>query len=122
MTGIPASGSLAEWRALPGLNAENELIVADYIAMLADDLAGLRYNKAAHNRVLQDRIGRGRGSIEYKHQNISAVMRWLGQPWIPGYKPALNFQASLVEAVVRCLDRRPGLPVPYRTRGFGEWP
>ena len=87
--------------------AENELIVADYFAMLADDLAGRRYNKAARNRALQDRIGRGRGSIEYKHQNISAVLQWLGQPWIPGYRPALNFQGSLVEAVVRFIDRRP---------------
>ena len=86
---------------------ENDLIVADYFAMLADDLAGRRYNKAAHNRALQSRIGRGPGSIEYKHQNISAVLQWLGQPWITGYKPALNFQGSLVEAVTRCLDRRP---------------
>ena len=91
----------------PWTDSENELIVAEYFGMLADDLAGRRYNKAAHNRALQGRIGRGRGSIEYKHQNISAVMQWLGQPWIPGYKPALNFQGSLVETVVRWLDRSP---------------
>lgn len=46
-------------------------------------------------------IGRPRGSIEYKHQNISAVLKGLGEDWIPGYKPAFNFQASLVDAVVR---------------------
>ena len=79
--------------------------VADYFAMLAEDIAGRSYNKAAHNRGLQQRIGRGRGSIEFKHQNISAVLLGLGQPWIPGYKPAANFQNALVDGVLRWLDR-----------------
>jgi len=73
--------------------------------MLADDIAGIPYNKAAHNRGLQGRIKRGRGSIEFKHQNISAVLLGLGQPWIPGYKPAANFQNALVDGVLRWLDR-----------------
>ena len=85
----------------PWSDAENDLIVADYFAMLAADLAAHPYNKAERNRALQARIGRGRGAIEYKHQNISAVLQWLGQPWIVGYKPALNFQGSLVGAVMR---------------------
>ena len=37
---------------------ENDLIVADYFAMLADDIAGRPYNKAGHNRDLQARIDR----------------------------------------------------------------
>ena len=93
---------------------ENDLIVADYFAMLAEDLAGRPYSKAGHNRRLQNRVGRGRGSIEYKHQNISAVLQWLGQTWIPGYKPALNFQGELIDAVVRWLDRRPDYLAPAR--------
>lgn len=101
-------------------DTENDLIVADYFAMLADDLAGRRYNKAAHNRALQNRIRRGRGSIEYKHQNISAVLQWLGQPWITGYKPALNFQDSLVEAVARWLDRRPDYLFPMELGSFAS--
>ena len=44
-------------------DAQNDLIVADYFAMLADDVAGRRYNKAAHNRALQARIGRSKGAI-----------------------------------------------------------
>ena len=91
----------------PWSDAENDLIVADYFAMLAADLAAHPYNKAERNRALQARIGRGRGSIEYKHQNISAVLQRLCQPWIVGYKPALNFQDSLIDAVVRWLDRHP---------------
>lgn len=86
---------------------QNNAIVADYFAMLADDEAGRPYSKAEHNRRLQALIGRPRGSIEYKHQNISAVLKGLGESWIPGYKPAFNFQGSLVDAVARWLVTHP---------------
>lgn len=73
--------------------------------MLAEDIAGHKYNKAEHNRQLQSRLPqRSRGSIEFKHQNISAVLLGLGQPWIEGYKPASQFQLSLVDAVLRHLN------------------
>jgi hypothetical protein len=88
-------------------DAENDAIVADYFAMLIDDVGGQPYSKAEHNRLLQTEIERGRGSIEYKHQNISAVLKGLGEIWIPGYKPAFNFQSSLADAVVRWLERHP---------------
>ena len=39
---------------------ENDLIVADYFAMLADDISGRPYSKAEHNRHLQQRIDRSR--------------------------------------------------------------
>lgn len=92
----------------PWSDIENDAIVADYMGMLENDLAGRPYSKAEHNRQLQALIGRGRGSIEYKHQNISAVLKGLGETWIEGYKPAFNFQTSLVDAVERWLDARPG--------------
>ncbi len=98
---------------------QNDAIVADYFAMLADDLAGRPYSKAEHNRRLRAVIGRPRGSIEYKHQNISAVLKGLGQGWIPGYKPAFNFQASLVDAVVHWLDRHPNWLAPAERAGIG---
>lgn len=91
----------------PWTDAENDLIVADYFAMLADDIAGRPYNKAEHNRDLQARVDRNRSSIEFKHQNISAVLKGLGEDWIPGYKPAFNFQMTLVDAVVRWLALNP---------------
>ncbi|EBA14433.1 hypothetical protein RSK20926_02152 [Roseobacter sp. SK209-2-6] len=90
-----------EWSDL-----ENDAIVADYFSMLSDELGGNRYNKAAHNRALQELIGRSKGSIEFKHQNISAVLKGLGETWINGYKPAFNFQMSLVDAVARHLQQR----------------
>lgn len=86
---------------------ENDSIVARYFAMLADDVSGRPYSKAAQNRELQREIGRPRGSIEYKHQNISAVLKGLGEDWIPGYKPAFNFQGTLEDAVARWLAVHP---------------
>lgn len=91
----------------PWTDEENDLIVADYFAMLADDVAGRPYSKAEHNRQLQTRIDRSRTSIEFKHQNISAVLRGLGEDWIAGYKPAFNFQMALVDAVARWLAFNP---------------
>lgn len=88
-------------------DSENDAIVADYFAMLGE-LAGHTVNKAERNRELQALIKRGRGSIEYKHQNISAILLSLGETWIAGYKPAFNFQRSLEQAVLRWLDAHPG--------------
>jgi hypothetical protein len=88
---------------------ENDLIVADYFAMLHAEISGSRYAKAEHRRHLKPMLNqRSEGSIEFKHQNISAVLLGLGQPWIDGYKPASRFQGSLVEAVLRWLDSQPG--------------
>ena len=86
---------------------ENDLIVADYFAMLADDLAGRPYSKAEHNRNLQARVGRSRGSIEFKHMNISAVLTILAEDTLRGYRPAFNIQAALIDAVARWLARHP---------------
>lgn len=108
----------------PWTYEENDLIVADYFAMLAKDVVGRPYNKAAHNRRLQKIILRGRSSIEFKHQNISAVLKGLGEAWIPGYKPAFNFQMSLVDAVARWLALNPGwtirMPKVGAARGMQE--
>ncbi|WP_408591272.1 DUF3883 domain-containing protein [Novosphingobium sp.] len=94
-------------------DAENAAIVADYFAMLADDIAEVAYVKVAHNSALQALTGRSKGSIEFKHQNISAVLQRFGQPWITGYKPAVNFQDALIDAVRRWLDAHPDwLAVP----------
>lgn len=88
-------------------DAENDLIVADYFDMLNLDIAGHSYNKAERNRNLQPLLsGRSRGSVEFKHQNISAVLLGLGQPWIIGYKPASRFQSSLLDAVLKQLETK----------------
>jgi len=40
---------------------QNDAIVADYFAMLAEDIAGRSYNKTGHNRLVQAMTGRSRG-------------------------------------------------------------
>lgn len=59
-----------------------------------------KYNKAAHNRNLLPLLNdRTRGAIESKHQNISAVLREMGLPFVNGYKPLSNYQKLLEENV-----------------------
>ncbi len=111
-------------RSAPWTDEENDLVVADYFAMLADDLAGRDYNKTESRRALMPRLReRSEGAIEFKHQNISAVLKGLGEDWIPGYRPAFNFQAALVDAVARWLALNPAwlerMPVGRRAEAGG---
>jgi hypothetical protein len=57
------------------------------------------------------RIGRSHRSVEFKHQNISAVMDALGLPWIKGYIPKANFQNAIFDAIDRFLSSSPGILV-----------
>ncbi|RUW80467.1 hypothetical protein EOA28_04870, partial [Mesorhizobium sp. M2A.F.Ca.ET.067.02.1.1] len=96
-------------------NREIDLIVSDYFDMLALELAGRPFVKAQRNAALQELTGRSRGSIEFKHQNISAVLYRLGMQWIAGYKPLANFQRALIDGVERHIARDPALfenPMP----------
>jgi hypothetical protein len=85
---------------------ELDAIIADYFVMLGDELIHKPYVKAHHRAALMQQIGRSSGSIERKHQNISAVLMELGLPWIWGYKPLPNYQEALFEAVDRHLSGR----------------
>jgi len=96
---------------------ELDAIVADYFAMLAADLTGRAYVKSRHSAALMAKIGRTHRSVEFKHQNISAVLDELGMPWIPGYKPKLNYQNAIFDAIDRYLTRHPGVLEPAPKRG-----
>lgn len=79
---------------------ENEAAVSAYLTMLEAELRGESYNKAEHRRALLPHLnGRSEGAIEYKHENISAVLIELGWPYISGYKPAFNYQQLLFDVV-----------------------
>lgn len=88
-------------------DAENDMVVADYFAMLSKELSGQSFVKAHHNQALTETIGRSKKSIEYKHMNISAVLERLGLPRIKGYAPLANFQSSLIAAIERRLATDP---------------
>lgn len=87
---------------MPWSRTEVEAIVGDYFHMLTQELAGQTYSKTAHRRALARQLdNRNDGSIERKHQNISAILIELGCPYIAGYKPLGNFQSLLYEVVSR---------------------
>ncbi len=93
---------------------EVKLIVNDYFAMLTDELSGKKVNKSFHRKALLPLLdNRSEGSIEYKHQNISAVLIILGQPYIRGYLPRYNYQKILEEAVIDYLTANPEMEVLF---------
>ncbi|WP_394690961.1 DUF3883 domain-containing protein [Hoeflea sp.] len=93
--------------AQPWSDDENDAIVAEYFGLLTAELIGRPKNKAEVRRSIQTLTGRAKGAIEYKNQNISAIMLALGQDWVRGYKPAHNYQHSLRDAVLRWLNTYP---------------
>jgi len=88
---------------------ELDAIVADYFAMLAAELSGQHYVKSRHSEALMAQIGRTHRSVEFKRQNISAVLDELGMPWIPGYKPKRNYQNAIFAAIDRYLTKHPAI-------------
>jgi hypothetical protein len=79
---------------------EAEATVADYLAMLKEELRGHPYNKSEHRRALALRVKRSDLAIDRKHMNVSAILGELGYPWIDGFKPYSNYQNLLREVVV----------------------
>jgi hypothetical protein len=89
-----------DWR-----QEEVEATVADYFNMLDKELRGHDYNKTEHRHRLSALLkNRSEGSIERKHQNISAVLRDLDFPFINGYKPLGNYQQMLFNVVYNRLE------------------
>lgn len=112
-------------------DGELDAIVADYFAMLRAELAGEAYIKSHHSAALMQQIGRTHRSVEFKHQNISAVLEELGMPWIQGYKPKRNYQNAIFGAIDRYLSSngeavtetvRPSAPAPIEEGLFVEPP
>lgn len=96
-------------RGAPWQGDELDAIVTDYFDMLEAELSARPYVKAKHSKSLMARIGRTHRSVEFKHQNISAVLDELGMPWIPGYIPKSNYQNAIFEAIGRYLSKNPDL-------------
>lgn len=89
---------------------EVEAIVADYIEMLTLELSGQSYSKTEHrNRLLAKLVNRNKGSIEFKHCNISAAMLDMGIPYIQGYKPRSKYQILLSEVIASQLQNKTSL-------------
>ena len=97
---------------------EVETVVEDDFEMLEQELKVARVNKADHNRRLQALLpGRSHGSVEFKHQNISAVLLELGYPSVSGYKPRGNYQELLRTAVTERMATADQAQAPHRSGG-----
>ena len=102
-----------ESERIPWSRLEVELTVADYFDMLDCELRGQKYSKAEHRRQLLNLLNhRPNGAVEFKHQNISAILLELGLPYIDGYKPLRNYQDLLKSVVLEWLS------VPARANRF----
>lgn len=89
---------------------EVQLIVADYFNMLHLELAHKDYKKSIHRNALASLLNnRSNASIEFKHQNISAILVKMGLPFIKGYKPRFNYQRLLETIVADFLSNRQGI-------------
>ena len=101
MDGVNLEEEMADWSDI-----EVELIIEDYFQMLQKELTGQEYNKTEHrNRLIKLLNNRSDGSIEFKHQNISAALINLGSPYIKGYKPRWNYQQLLEVKIQEYLQR-----------------
>jgi Domain of unknown function (DUF3883) len=101
---------------------EVDAIVADYFSMLAAELSRKRYTKSQHSAALMARIGRTHRSVEFKHQNISAVLEEMGMPWIAGYKPKRNYQNAIFGAIERYLSNHPSALAPLPSQAIPRQP
>ncbi len=94
------------WSAL-----EVEAIVPFYFEMLRKELRGVKYNKSEYRRTLSKKIpNRTEGAIEFKHQNISAVLAEHNLLYIAGYQPGYdNTQQLLKKEVLHHLQLNPDI-------------
>jgi hypothetical protein len=87
---------------------EVDLIIESYFNMLKLEIIGTVYNKAFYRRELLALLNnRSDASIEFKYQNISAILIQLGLPYINGYKPRYNYQNILFEKITSYLNEQP---------------
>lgn len=72
-----------------------------YLKMLALELSGQKFVKTAENLALREAAlpTRTEGSVEFRMQNISAVLMKMEREFIRGYKPARNVGSNVEEAI-----------------------
>jgi hypothetical protein len=90
----------------PWRDDELDAIIADSFAMLGPELNGEPYVKSHHSAALMAQIDPTHRSVEFKYQNISAVLEELGLPWITGRATTFSrlIQAGRSEQQLATLD------------------
>ena len=96
--------------------SEVQLCVARYFDLLEKQNANQPFVKAHVYRDLSQQIGRTASSIEFKFQNISAVLNEMGLDWLTGLAPMANFQKLLAETINENEDRVRALEIVSEPR------
>jgi hypothetical protein len=80
--------------------------IYSYMSMLKCELNQQEYSKADSRKELLAKLSkRTQGAVEYKYQNISAILAELGYPYIVGYQPHFgHYQKRLRDAVIRYIS------------------
>ena len=90
--------------------SEVEACVKAYFENLTLELSNKPFVKAHIYRRLAEMTGRSPKSIEFKFQNISAVLNVLGREWMTGLAPLANYQELLAQKVAEHIDQLDSLP------------
>ena len=111
-------------------DGELEASVDAYLKMLSLEQSGQTFRKSVENQLLRDGPlnKRSASSVEYRMQNISAVMEQLGLLRITGYVSAKNLGNGVSNRIKEILARRnieafhknPTLTTPTRSLQFLE--
>jgi hypothetical protein len=88
--------------------AEQDLVVGDYLVMLDKVMTGRAYDPANHQRALRFVTNRSGGAITFLQGEISAVLTLIGLPALKDHPPRWDFGDSLVDSIDRCLTAKPG--------------
>jgi hypothetical protein len=95
---------------------EVDIILSEYFDMLTKEISGHQYVKSHHRKRIAPLLNnRSEGSIEFKFQNISAVLSKFGAPWIVGYKPRWNYQHLLESKIAKYISHKPELEILFRS-------
>lgn len=86
--------------------AELDAAVDTYIEMIKLETARLPYSKLSFYRRLAEKLGRSEKSIEYRMQNISAVLDEMNETWITGLKPAGNVGTRVKAQIVSLIKNK----------------
>tara|TARA_R110002020_G_scaffold34066_36_gene104018 strand:- start:320 stop:1099 length:780 start_codon:yes stop_codon:yes gene_type:complete len=94
--------------------------VANYFDLLEKQNANEPFIKAHVYRDLAQQTGRTASSIEFKFQNISAVLNEMGLDWLTGLAPLANFQKLLAETINEYEDRVRALATVSEPKGLED--
>lgn len=87
--------------------AEQDLVVGDYLVMLDRTMTGRAYDPENHQRALRFVTNRSGGAITFLQGEISAILTLVGLPTLKDHPPRWGFSDALVDSVERCLTARP---------------